>query len=110
MDAKKMLTDEPVVVDGLIRTLDVVTTLTLDKKYKNNEAQIVAKARDRILDYFNVDNKDFGEQFIPQDLVKYILFLTQIRYAVVDNIENSIKIAFNEVVQLNNLTINTAYI
>tara|TARA_R110000782_G_scaffold184388_2_gene274684 strand:+ start:47781 stop:49373 length:1593 start_codon:yes stop_codon:yes gene_type:complete len=107
---KKMLTDEPVVVDGLIRTMDVILTVTIDSKYKNNEAQIVGRTRARILEYFNVDNTDFGQAFIPQDLVKFILDINEVRYAEVDNIDRTIKVAYNEVIQLNNLTINSAYL
>lgn len=107
---KKMLTDEPVVVDGLIRTLDLVMTVTLDQKYRNNETAIKSKVREKVLEYFNVDNTDFGEPFVPQDLIRYILDLTELRYATVDNVESRISVGFNEVVQLNNLTINIAYI
>lgn len=107
---KKMLTSEPVVVDGLIRTLDLIITLNLDKKFKKFEADIRNSARNRIVDYFNLDNTDFGEPFIPQDLIKYVLDLDQIRYATVDNVSNVIRVDFNEIIQLNNLTINISYI
>ena len=110
IDDKKMLTDEPVVVDGLIRTIDVFVTLTMDEKYKFDESRLISRAREIILEYFNIDNTDFGEQFIPQDLIKSILGETQIRYAEVDNIDKTIHIGFNEIIQLNNLTINTNYI
>lgn len=107
---KKMITDEPVIVDGLIRTMDVFVTVTLDEKYRNNEAQIILNTKDKILEYFNIDNTDFGETFVPQDLIKYILEITQVRYATVDNITSPIKVAFNEIIQLNNLTVNVAYV
>ena len=110
IEPKKMITDEPVIVDGLIRTLDVVCTLTIDKKYKKQESELKGRARQRIQDYFNVDNSDFGEQFIPQDLVKYILDIDEIRYATVDNIESVVKVDFNEIIQLNNLTISIVFI
>ena len=107
---KKMLTDEPVVVDGLIRTIDVVMTVTMDEKYKFDESRLLSRAREISLDYFNIDNTDFGEQFIPQDLIKSVLGETQIRYAEVDNIDKTIHIGFNEIIQLNNLTIIASYI
>ena len=107
---KKMLTDEPVILDGLIRTLDLIVTIKLDQKYKRLEFEIKNKARDRILEYFNVDNTDFKEPFIPQDLMRDVLEIQEIRYAEVDNIESTIKVEFNEIIQLNNLTINVSYI
>jgi len=110
MDDKKMLTDEPVVVDGLIRTLDVFVTITLDVEKKTSEPEIISSAREILLSYFNVDNTDFGEPFIPQDLIRVLLEDQRIRYATVDNVEGPISIGFNEVIQLNNFTITTAYI
>jgi len=110
MQEKKMLTDEPVVVDGLIRTLDLALTVTVNKIYLKQEPTIKAKIKDKILEYFNVDNNDFGREFNPQDLVRYLLPLTEVTFATVDNVPTPIKINFNEIVQLNNFTINIAYI
>ena len=110
IEDKKMLTDEPVVVDGLIRTLDLMINIAMDKKFKKVETEIVTKTRTKILDYFNVDNTDFGEPFVPQDLIRQILELPEVRYATVDNVESTLKVNFNEVIQLNNLTINTTFI
>lgn len=107
---QKMLTVEPVVVDGLIRTLDLFLTLTLDKKFKKFEAEIRNRARQRILDYFNVDNGDFGQPFIPQDLIKDVLEIQELRYATVDNVDSVIRVDFNEIIQLNNLTLSLNYI
>jgi|GEM_PF-2268838 len=103
---KKMITDEPVIVDGLIRTLDIFITATIDKKFKNFQTEIKNKISSKILEYFNVDNSDFGDPFVPQDLIKYILDLTDVRYATLDNIDSTIKIEFNEIIQLNNFTVN----
>ena len=108
---KKMLTDDPVINDGLIRTLDVHLTLTLDRKFEFNEPSIVSSARSIILNYFNVDNTDFGENFHPQDLVKTILQEEpQIRFITVDNIPSPQVIQFMEIIQLNNLIIRTEYL
>jgi hypothetical protein len=110
LQEKKMLTDEPVIVDGLIRTLDVFITATVDSKFKKFENEIRGKIRNRILNYFNVDNTDFGESFIPQDLIKSIIEIEEVRYATIDNVEGVIKIDFNEIIQLNNLTIKFNYL
>jgi len=110
MSEKKMLTDEPVVVDGLIRTLDLFVTLKCDKRYQKKSEEIIAKARARILDYFNIDNGDFGLSFNPQDLVRDLTNLIEVRYSTVDNVESPIHVEFNEIIQLNNLTINVSYI
>jgi len=108
---KKMLTDEVVVVDGLIRTMDLFLVLTLDSNFKSGQNQIIQSARALTQEYFNVDNTDFGEPFVPQDLIRYILDNeTNIRYARVDNVESPISVGFNEVIQLNNLNITVSFV
>ena len=111
MEGKKMLTDEVVVVDGLIRTLDLVVTITLDEKFRRSEGQLIQSARRSILNYMNIDNTDFSEPFVPQDLIRVLLEdETNIRYAEVNNVEKPIKVGFNEIVQLNNLAIRVEYV
>ena len=111
IDPKKMLTDEVVVVDGLIRTLDLTITLNVDEKFRRNESILVQSARDSILNYMGFDNIDFGEPFVPQDLIRVLLKdETNIRYAEVTNVESPIKVGFNEIIQLNNLAIKVEYV
>lgn len=106
----KMLTDEPVIVDGLIRTLDLIVTVTFDSKYKKFETTLTNKVKQKILEYFNVDNMEFGEPFVAQDIMKWLLTIEEVRYATVDNTPSVIISNFNEIIQLNNLTINTQFI
>ena len=111
IEPKKMLTDEVVVVDGLIRTLDLVVTITLDEKFRRSESQLLQSARRSILNYMNIENTDFGEPFSPQDLIRVLLSDEPgIRYAEVSNVEKPIKLGFNEIVQLNNLAIRAEYV
>jgi len=111
VQSKKMLTDEVVVVDGLIRTLDIFLVITLDSNFKLGQNQIIQSARDLTQQYFNVDNTDFGESFIPQDLIRFLLDNeTNIRFARVDNVESPISVGFNEIIQLNNLNITTSFV
>tara|TARA_R100001509_G_scaffold43822_2_gene23748 strand:- start:15856 stop:17466 length:1611 start_codon:yes stop_codon:yes gene_type:complete len=108
---KKMLTDEVVVVDGLIRTLDLVVTLNIDENLRRDEAKIIQNARESILRYMGMDNTDFGDPFQPQDLIRVLLKDVQnIRFATVSNVDSPIQIGFNEIVQLNNLAIRVEYI
>lgn len=110
-ESKKMLTDEVVVVDGLVRTLDLVVTITLDEKFRRSEGQLIQSARRSILNYMNIDNTDFSEPFVPQDLIRILLMdETNIRYAEVTNVEKPIKVGFNEIIQLNNLAIRVEYV
>jgi len=103
---KKMATDDIVIVDGLIRTLDLVTTIRIDQADEENQDQIQAKVRDKILTYMNVDNRTFGEDFSVAEINREIFEVEEVRFSTIDNVEQNITLDFNEIIQLNNLTIN----
>lgn len=107
---KKMLTDEVVVVDGLIRTLDLIITLRIDNKYSTIENTIKNKVSQKILAHFNTDNNDFGKEYNPQELLYKIFEVDEVRFATIDNAPESIKVEFNEIIQLNNFTLNISYV
>ena len=106
INKKKMATDDIVIVDGLIRTLDLVTTIKIDKEEEENQDQIKAKVRDQILSFMSVDNRSFGETFSVADLNRTIFEVEEVRFSTLDNVKQDIPLDFNEIIQLNNLTIN----
>ena len=110
MNAKKMLTDEITVVDGLVRTLDLVTTIRVQKEFQPKEEEIKGKTRDAILSFFNVDNFDFGETFTLSDLVRAMFDVDEVKFATVDNLATDVRAEINEIIQLNNFTINVTYV
>jgi len=111
MDPIKMMTDEVVIVDGLVRTMDVVLSVSLDEKYEINEATISNKIKTAVLDYFNIDNREFGETFYPDDLGRHVFdVVPEARLAVIDNYKDAVRLDFNEILQLNNLTVNFQYV
>jgi len=106
MNEKKMVTDEVVIVDGLVRTLDLVMTVRVNKDMLAKEELIKAKVRNIILSYFNVANMDFGKTLVLSDLARSIFSLNEVVFATVDNLDFDVVIDFNEIIQLNNFTIN----
>lgn len=105
-ESKKMITDDLVIVDGLIRTLDLVVTLRVSRELLEDEEVIKQTVSEIIKNYFNVDNRDFGERFVPQDLAREIFELPEVVFATIDNYEGTVFVDFNEFIQLNNYTIN----
>ena len=103
----KMLTDDVVISDGVVRTLDIVATVFIDKSNKRFTDSIQQKAADRLLEYFNVDNLAFGEKLSMSDLSNFMLVVPEIRFFKVDNLPNDIYVNFNEIVQLNNFEFTT---
>ena len=106
INKKKMATDEIVIVDGLIRTLDLVVTINIDLEQNENQTNVITKARNAILDFFSVDNMEFGESLKISDLNRKIFEIDEIRFSTIDNLSQDVKVDFNEIIQLNNLTIN----
>ena len=106
-----MMTDELVVVDGLIRTVDLVVEVTLDARFKNKESSIKSSTSRVILDYFNVSNREFGESFFPQDIAREIFTaIPEVRLAEITNYKDPITLEFNEILQLNNFKIVLNYV
>ncbi len=110
MEVKKMLTDEIVVVDGLIRTLDLSVSIRIDKELLPKEEEIKGKVRDVILNFFHVDNFDFGKTLVISDLARSIFELEEVRFATIDNLSSDVQVEMNEIIQLNNFTINVVLV
>jgi hypothetical protein len=106
INEKRMATDDIAIVDGLIRTLDLDVTIRIDKEDEENQDQIKAKVRDKILTYMNADNRDFGDDLNIAELNRQIFEVDEVRYSTVDSLDQDITIDFNEIIQLNNLTIS----
>jgi|694.fasta_scaffold15626_8 hypothetical protein len=106
MQPVKMLTDEIVVVDGLIRSLDLSITVKYDKFRKNYEEEIKLKVKNKVLEYFSPRNCDFGKNFVFSDLNRFVFTLPEVVYCMPDNTPEIIPAEFNEIIQLNNLIIN----
>ena len=98
----KMLTDDIVVSDGVIRTLDLVATVFIDSSNRRNADNIKQKAANELLRYFNVDNMEFGQVLSLADLNNFMLQVPEVRFFKINNIDSDIYLNFNEIIQLNN--------
>ena len=111
MENKKMMTDEIVLVDGLIRTVDLDVRVTMDERFQPNETDIKARIARSINSFFNVDNLEFGEDFLPSDVSRQIFTsVDEVRIAEVTNFNERVSLDINEIVQLNNFTISVNYV
>ena len=106
INKKKMATDDIAIVDGLIRTLDLTISIKIDKEEQENQNAIKSKVRDKILVYMNADNRDFGQDLNIAELNRQIFEVDEVRFSTIDNLDQNVSIDFNEIAQLNNLTIN----
>ena len=110
IERKKMLTDQVVVNDGLVRTIDLVVCLNIEREFKDLEVEIKRLATLQILSYFAIDNMDFGKTFEKVELERKLFQIPQIRFAVIENVPRAVKVDFNEIIQLNNFSFDITYL
>jgi len=106
----RMLTDEVTVVDGVVRTLDLVCTLFLDASRKLATTDTKERVSGLIQEYFSTVNIDFGNTLHLGELTAYILRDPGVRYFTIDNYSNDIYVDFNEILQLNNVELNVTFV
>jgi hypothetical protein len=106
----RMMTDELTIVDGVVRTLDLVTTLYIDKQQKLSSEDVKQRISGLIVDYFSTNVMDFGQPLIISELINYVLGDPGARFFSIENYDNDIYVDFNEILQLNNIEINVQYV
>jgi len=106
----KMLTDEVTVVDGLIRTLDLKATLFVDKSYKAYEEDIKRSAASKVLSFFDISHREFGERMRVDELNRVLFEIPEVRFSTLDNISQDVKLEMNEILQLNNIEFAIEYV
>ena len=105
-----MLTDQVVVNDGLIRSLDLSITLKLDRAYKEVAEQVKLNVGSIITSFFGVGDSEFGKDFYKVELERAIFNLPQIRFATIDNIPDIVSLDPNELLQLNNFDLQLVFV
>jgi hypothetical protein len=110
IEPKRLMNTKVVIVDGLIRTLDLIMTVRIDKELKPKEEVIKGKIQQELFKFFNVDNFDFGKTLVISELNRAIFKLDEVRYATVDNLDSDVVVEMNEIIQLNNFTINMLFV
>ena len=110
LDGYRMLTDEIVILDGVVRTIDLVCTIFIDKNRERFEEELKRKVATSIQQFFNVDNRDFGQKLDLGELLSWVIKVPEVRFFKVDNLDSDIFVNFNEIIQLNNLEINVEYV
>jgi len=102
----RMLTDELTIVDGIVRTLDIVATLYIDRQQKLSSEDIKFRVATAIQEFFDTNVFDFGQPAIFSNVTNHVLHDPGARFFSIDNYKNDIYVDFNEIIQLNNIEIN----
>lgn len=110
LEKYRMLTDEITIVDGIVRTLDVVGTLYIDRQQKLSSEDIKQRAVSNIQEFFDTNIFDFGQAAIFSEVTNYVLKDAGVRFFSIDNYSSDIYVDFNEIIQLNNIELNVQYV
>ena len=110
LNTLKMMTDELTIVDGVIRTVDLVCTVTTDISNKSKEGTIRQAVAKKINEQLSYDNMDFGLPLNFSNLTSAVLGVDNVRMFTVDNFAGDISVSFNEIIQLNNYEISVNYV
>ena len=106
-----MLTDEVTIVDGLVRTLDVKALIYVDKTFEPFEEDIKRAASAKILQFFDLSRREFGERVRVDELNRDIFEIPEVRFSKIQNLrDDDIKLNFNEILQLNNIELNVVLV
>ena len=110
LEKYRMLTDELTVVDGVVRTLDLVCTLYLDSFMKLSADDTRQRIAGLITKYFDTTNLDFGTPLLMSDIINFVLKDEGVRFFSIDNYKDDIYVDFNELIQLNNVELNVQFV
>ena len=106
----KMITDELTIVDGLVRTVDLVATVFIDATKAAVQENIKADVSQRITSYLSYDSMDFGKPLRFPELANFVMQNPDIRFFKVSNYDQDIYVNFNEMIQLNNFELNFEFV
>lgn len=106
----RMLTDELTIVDGVVRTLDLVLTVYIDKDQRLVAEDIKERVSGLLVEYFSTLNIDFGTYLSISELTNYLLRDSGVRFLSVDNYASDVYVDFNEILQLNNFELNVKFV
>jgi len=74
------------------------------------EGTVTSRVANRIQQYFLVDNWDFGDTLVLADLNRHIFETQDVRFSSIDNLTSNIHVEFNEIIQLNNVSVNVTLV
>ena len=110
LNSYKMITDELTIVDGLVRTVDLVATVFVDRNKLALQENVKADVSRSITEYLSYDSMDFGKPLRFPELANFVMNNPDVRFFKVTNYDEDIFVNFNEIIQLNNFELNFEFV
>lgn len=120
MDHKKMLTDFVCIRSGEIIYVDINIDIILPSIYRRSEDRIREKVSNRIVNFFDLSNWDFGKSLKESEIIRAITDIKEIEqidiaFTTIEGLETGegstglITAKFNEIIRPDNLTLYFNY-
>ncbi len=116
IETRKMITDAVCVKDGVVIPVDVTIDVIMDKFYRKFEDEYRERVNRRTLNFFNLNNWDYGKTLKTVDLIKDLSDIKEIKTVDLDfqteSADNSGEIVvakFYEIVRPVSIEINFVY-
>jgi hypothetical protein len=119
VNEKKMFTDYICVKDGDVIPVDVNVDVTVDNIYKKYENEIRTRVVSKLEEFFELVNWEFGKSLKEKDIIKALIGIKEIKGVDVsfitprsfddEEVNNIIKVKYNEIVRPDNISVNFAY-
>ena len=111
-----MLTDYVCIKNGTIILTDISLEVTLNKIYKKFEMEFKAKLEQKVEEFFNLNNWEYGQILKEADLIKKLAEIREIRNFEInfttsdpDNSGAMVVTQYNEIIRPDDITINFIY-
>lgn len=116
IETRKMITDAVCVKDGVVIPVDVTIDIIMDKFYRKFEDEYRERVNRRTLNFFNLNNWDYGKTLKAVDLIKDLSDIKEIKTVDLDfqteSADNSGEVVvakFYEIVRPVSIEINFVY-
>lgn len=117
LNKKKMLTDNLCIKDGEVNYVDINIDAYLNTSYKKFEKEIKEKIAERLEDYFNLNNWEFGKSLKEKDIIKSLSIVKEVKQfdigfttnkSIESNkgLDDSVVANYNEVLRPDSIHIN----
>lgn len=114
IEQKKMLTDYVCLKDGTIVITDVSVEISLDRFYRKFELELKNQIRNKIANFFMLDNWDFGKNLKENDLIKELSDIKEISnisavFKTIDQEGIIITCRANEIIRLGQVSVSLIF-
>ncbi len=116
LDDKKMFTDFVCIKDGVVIDVDVSVEVIMDKFFRNFKEEILVRTQNRIIEFFNLVNWEYGQDLRDTDIIQALADIREIKRTDVtfttidpDNSGSIVTAQYFEIIRPDDITIGFTF-